>query len=78
MGLCICSFFSISLEAQKESIIKSSDPGIINSQIELSIHSKYAPFPDSARMNGHDYEGKHFAYSASLISTASFMFYFVL
>jgi hypothetical protein len=62
MGLCICSFFSISLEAQKESIIMSSEPGIRNSRIDLSFHSKYAPFPDSARMNGHDYEGKHFAY----------------
>jgi hypothetical protein len=62
MCLCIYSFFSIPVEAQKESIIMSSDPGISNSRIDLTFHSKYAPFPDSARMNGHDYNGQHFAY----------------
>lgn len=56
------SFFSLHVAAQKEPIIMISDPGITNSQIDLVLHSKYAPFPDSARMNGHDYNGQHFTY----------------
>jgi len=62
MGLCICSFFSISLEAQKDTIIVFKEAGVRKPELYFKINSRYTAFPDSARLNGHDYEGKHFAY----------------
>jgi hypothetical protein len=64
LGSILCSFFVLQSIAQKESIIIDSDTGHGPKEKFFNYHSKYAPFPDSARMKGHDYEGKHFSYEA--------------
>jgi hypothetical protein len=48
--------------AQKEAIIVDTDNSKGHTEINFQYHSRYAPFPDSARMDGHDYEGKHYPY----------------
>jgi hypothetical protein len=50
------------VNAQKEPLLMISDIGKLPSEITISTHSRYAPFPDSARINGHDYNGQHFEY----------------
>lgn len=60
--LLVLGFFTAQVEAQKDVTVLSSDPSLSKSQIDFIIHSKYAPFPDSARMNGHDYNGQHYKY----------------
>jgi hypothetical protein len=62
IGSIFCSLFVIHTFAQKESIIIISETGNGPHEKFFHYHSTYAPFPDSARMNGHDYEGKHFSY----------------
>lgn len=50
IGLSICFFFVIKMQAQKEAAGKF-----------IRTHSSFAPFPDTARSGGHDYNGQHFA-----------------
>lgn len=50
IGLSICFFYVIKVQAQKEA------PGKF-----IRTHSSFASFPDTARSNGHDYNGQHFA-----------------
>lgn len=59
-SICICCFLALQLHAQMESgltTIKNANG--LESKI-LNTHSRYAPFPDSARTKGHDYNGQHF------------------
>lgn len=62
VGVFIFSMLSFHVAAQKDTIILVSESDIRKPETYFKIHSSYAPFPDSARLNGHDYEGKHFAY----------------
>ncbi|MBY0482168.1 MAG: hypothetical protein K2Q21_12485 [Chitinophagaceae bacterium] len=50
IGLSICFFCVIKMQAQKEAAGKF-----------IRTHSSFAPFPDTARSRGHDYNGQHFA-----------------
>jgi hypothetical protein len=60
--LSFYSFLVIHTSAQNDPIIMDAGIGQVTSEIIFSYHSKYAPFPDSARKNGHDYNGQHFSY----------------
>jgi hypothetical protein len=60
--LSLCYFFVLETAAQKESIIFDANVSNGPSEINFTYHSKYAPFPDSARKNGHDYNGQHFTF----------------
>lgn len=62
MGLCVIIFFSNQLLAQKETVISGSEMGDPNSAFYFKTQSPYTLFPDSARLNGHIYEGNYFAY----------------
>ncbi len=62
LGLNLCFFFVIQSNAQNETIKDAAKIVQGRSEINFSYHSKYAAFPDSARLNGHDYEGKHYDY----------------
>jgi hypothetical protein len=62
IGLSICCIIVKGVEAQKKSILLESNLGKGTTEKNILTNSKYAPFPDSARMNGHDYEGQHFAF----------------
>jgi hypothetical protein len=62
LGFSFCCLLVIETAAQKESIIVIQNTDKVPSEIFFDYHSKFAPFPDSARMHGHDYEGKHFTY----------------
>lgn len=61
LGLSFCCFFVMQTAAQKEPII-ITESGKDLKEVFFNYHSKYAPFPDSARVNGHDYNGQHFTY----------------
>lgn len=50
IGLSFCFFFAIKIRAQKEAGGKF-----------IHTHSSFSPFPDTARLKGHDYNGQHFA-----------------
>ncbi|MEI8074040.1 MAG: hypothetical protein WCH78_04760 [Bacteroidota bacterium] len=60
--LSFCIIWIMQVNAQKEPLLIISDVSKRPSEITISTHSRYAPFPDSARINGHDYNGQHFAY----------------
>ena len=62
LGLNLCFILVIQSTAQNETIKDAAKIVQGRSEINFSYHSKYAPFPDSARLNGHDYEGKHYDY----------------
>jgi hypothetical protein len=61
-AFCIMCFLSIQVEAQKDTVLLTTEIGFPKPEIYFKTHSQYAPFPDSARLNGHEYEGKYFAY----------------
>ena len=62
IGLCICFSFVVNAKAQKEHFLIISDPGKGPTEYSIKTQSRYAPFPDSARSNGHDYNGQHFSF----------------
>ncbi len=62
VGLCIISFLSNQLAAQKDTAISGAEIVAPKPVLYFKIQSAFAPFPDSARLNGHEYEGKFFAY----------------
>lgn len=59
-SIFIYCLFALQLQAQYESGLTTIKMGNGYESKILETHSRFAPFPDSARAKGHDYNGQHF------------------
>jgi hypothetical protein len=59
-SICFCYLLAFQIQAQIESSLTTIKSGNGYESKFLETHSKFAPFPDSARGKGHDYNGQHF------------------
>lgn len=59
-SICFCCLFAMQVQAQVVSGVTLYKTGNGYESKLVETHSRFAPFPDSARAKGHDYNGQHF------------------